>query len=143
MLIFVYVFIYYLSFFLELEIPSTTGAPFATPAQCTVQRKCWMKATHRLQSIEARAPRPPSLHPSLSEQRGSPLPAPLFPLRCVPSPCAVIKTTGGTRNAAWLLPACNRHHLVHKEGLPPPRPTIPHLPRCTSSSSCFFQTARG
>lgn len=53
------------------------------------------------------------LHP---EQRGPPLPSSLFPLRRVASPCAVIKTTGGIRNAAWLLPACNRRHLVHKRG---------------------------
>lgn len=49
-----------------------------------------------------------------TKQQGSPLPSSLFPLRRVASPHAVIKTTGGIHNAAWLFPACNRHHLVHK-----------------------------
>lgn len=57
---------------------------------------------------------PPSA--AVPEQRGSPLLSSLLPLHRVPSPCAVIKTTGGTRNTAWLLPACNRHHLVHRRG---------------------------
>lgn len=54
--------------------------------------------------------------PSVPEQRGSPLLSSLLPLHRVPSPCSVIKTTGGIRNTAWLLPACNRHHLVHRRG---------------------------
>lgn len=65
------------------------------------------------------------LHPA---QHASPRPSSLLPLRCVPSPRAVIKTTGGIRNAAWLLPACNRHHLDHKRGggsSPPPLPSPP------------------
>ena len=54
--------------------------------------------------------------PARAERRGSPLLSSLLPLHCVPSPGTVIKTTGGTRNTAWLLPACNRHHLVHRRG---------------------------
>lgn len=53
------------------------------------------------------------LHPA---QHAAPQLSSLLPLRRVPSPRAVIKTTGGIRNAAWLLPACNRHHLDHKRG---------------------------
>lgn len=59
----------------------------------------------------------------------------LLPLRRVPSPRAVIKTTGGIRNAAWLLPACNRRHLDHKRGggvLPP------HPPRLKTSKVRIF-----
>lgn len=37
------------------------------------------------------------LHPA---QHASPWPSSLLPLRCIPSPLAVIKTTGGIRNAA-------------------------------------------
>lgn len=63
-------------------------------------------------------------HPA---QRASPWPSSLLPLCRVPSPRAVIKTTGGSRNAAWLLPACNRHHLDHKRGGGVlPLPSLPH-----------------
>lgn len=62
-----------------------------------------------------------------TEQQGSPLPSSLFPLCRVASLHALIKTTGGIRNAAWLLPACNRHHLVHTRvgGVLSPFPSPP------------------
>lgn len=63
----------------------------------------------------------PSPPPSIStEQQGWPLLSSLLPLHCIPSSCSVIKTTGGTRNTACLLPACNRHHLVQRRGFFPP-----------------------
>lgn len=67
----------------------------------------------------------------------------LLPLRCVPSPRAVIKTTGGIRNAAWLLPACNRRHLDHKRGggvlpLPISPPVPPPPPRLNTSKARIF-----